>query len=234
MNHNDLMSFCKNIYSDEQYLRRVYKESLLDIFKDDSGLFLIRLKKGNQEIIVIRGTHLTDRQDVASDITMWRKKLPKQYYRAEQYILKLDIKKSNIIFTGHSLGGSIAQCLGTKYGNETVTFSAYGTAEFCQKKYENNITNYGMETDGIFMSKIWAQIGKTYIIPVSNTPDKFIINNKINYHLLKQKWTRISNGWQNHSLQDYNSLSSGILFDKNKLFQVHEILEYYINKCYKD
>lgn len=232
MNHNDLMSFCKNIYSDEQYLRRVYRESLLDIFKDDSGLFLIRVKKDNQEIIVIRGTERSDKQDLASDNAMRKKKLPKQYYRAEQYILKLGIKKSNLILTGHSLGGSIAQCLGTKYGNEAVSFSAFGTAEFCEKKYENNITNYGMETDGIFMSKIWAQIGKTYIIP-SNEP-KFIFNGKINYNLLKKKLNRISDIFKGHLLEEYNSLSSGILFDKNKLFQVHEILEYYINKCYKD
>ena len=43
----------------------------------------------------------------------------------EKYIIFI-YPNANIILTGHSYGGRIAQALGAETGAETVTFSAYG------------------------------------------------------------------------------------------------------------
>ncbi len=93
---------------------------------------------------------------------------PSQIISAMNYYKEINknFKNFNIIFTGHSLGGSIAQILGSQYGNKTYTFSAYGTANLLKHQIKNyeNIVNIGNRQDPVFISNIQNQIGKTYII----------------------------------------------------------------------
>lgn len=76
--------------------------------------------------------------------------LPHQMQDAENAYIKTirEYGKDNVILTGHSLGGSEAQILGTKYGVEV--------------NYTDNITNYGNAQDGIFIKNIDNQIKKNY------------------------------------------------------------------------
>ena len=45
----------------------------------------------------------------------------------------------NIILTGHSLGGALAQMIGAVTGAETVTFNAYGIKDKFIRKSKNDI-----------------------------------------------------------------------------------------------
>ena len=74
-----------------------------------------------------------------------------------------------IEFTGHSLGGAIAQLMGAKYGNKTVTFNAPGMLNLLEQidcsitSTYNNITNYSVLND--YVGNFQAHVGYTYYIP---------------------------------------------------------------------
>ena len=75
------------------------------------------------------------------------------------------IKK--LFFTGHSLGGSLAQLMSNKTGHETVTFNAYGVRDILQGNVRDNlenIRNYGNINDTVFNNNIDNQLGGTYVI----------------------------------------------------------------------
>ena len=83
----------------------------------------------------------------------------------------------DITITGHSLGGAIAQLLGAKYGNKTVTFNVPGMLNMldqigCSTTAEySNITNYAVLND--YVGNFRAHVGDTYYIPpipVENEP----------------------------------------------------------------
>jgi len=70
----------------------------------------------------------------------------------------IDIKNSELIFTGHSLGGLLASYLGIKYNKLTVTFESPGDmhyfllSDIINKDLNyNNIYHYGHNADPIFM-----------------------------------------------------------------------------------
>lgn len=111
---------------------------------------------------------------------------------------------ANIILTGHSLGGSIAQALGAETGAETVTFSAYGIANTYSPtfKYTNNITNYGNAQDGVFVSNIDNHIGKTIILN-SNAQQEDKFNTGLH------KFNK-----DPHYIQNLGDLSKGIEYKK--------------------
>ena len=61
--------------------------------------------------------------------------------------------------------------MGAKYGNETVTFNAFGVSKRKLKgNYDDLVTNYRDPHDPI--SKMHANVGKTYITP--STQNKFM------------------------------------------------------------
>lgn len=70
----------------------------------------------------------------------------------------IDINNSELIFTGHSLGGVLASYLGIKYNKLTVTFESPGDmhyfllSDIINKNFDyNNIYHYGHNADPIFM-----------------------------------------------------------------------------------
>lgn len=122
---------------------------------------------------------------------MGLKKLPSQFYDAENFYfdvqnrLRDKVKDYTFKFTGHSLGGSLAQLIGAKHGNETVTFNAYGieNIENIDVNFSNNIVNYGNNNDLIY--NLGEHVGKTINIATDKKP---IINTKYRlkkYHLIE-------------------------------------------------
>ena len=111
---------------------------------------------------------------------------------------------ANIILTGHSLGGSIAQALGAETGAETVTFSAFGIGNTYSPtfKYHENITNYGNAQDGIFVSNIDYQIGKTVIL---NSNAREGDNFETGIHKFNKS---------PHLIQNFGDLSQGVEYKK--------------------
>lgn len=142
-----------------------------DTYNTKSGVNICLFDIGNDEtLFAIRGTQVEFTQelkrDLTADIVMYLAKVPNQYKHAEIYFEQIKHKYKNIIFTGYSLGGSIAQMLGGKFGNETICFEPIGTRGLQTPQYENNIINFGNTMDMFFNSKLKNQVGLLYIMPI--------------------------------------------------------------------
>ena len=126
-------------------------------------------KKG-KVVIAIRGTDEVVNDLIKEDIGhLAMKKLPNQYVDAQKFYekVKKDFPKQEILFTGHSLGGSLAQLMSNKTGHETVTFNAYGVRDILQGNVRDdleNIRNYGNIDDSTYNLNLNNQLGNTYII----------------------------------------------------------------------
>ena len=139
-----------------------------DEHKSNNGFYGEAFYKNGIILIALRGTNISELGDIASDRSMTTKHVPSQYVDAQKFYKQIASKFSNekIVFTGHSLGGSLAQLMGAEMGSETVTFNAYGIGDLIQKdnvKGTNN-RNYGNIDDTVFNANLKNQFGKTYII----------------------------------------------------------------------
>ena len=135
--------------------------------------------KNGKVVIAMRGTELNDVGDILTDGNMYiGKNLPNQYVDAQKFYekVKKDFPNQEIVFTGHSLGGSLAQLMSNKTGHDTVTFNAYGVADLLQGNINDNlnIRNYGNINDTVFNANIDNQLGKTYMISNDNKNVNFI------------------------------------------------------------
>lgn len=169
----------------------VYKDNKNSIPKDwfrfserdneSTGFHAETFYKKGTVVISIRGTDLTSSQDLSNDFGMWKNhKIPSQYVDAINYYNEIQkmFPRSKIVFTGHSLGGSLAQLMGNLTGNETVTFNAYGVGNLLNGNinYENskNIRNYGNINDLVFMMNFDNQLGHTQVINSSFDDDFYL------------------------------------------------------------
>jgi hypothetical protein len=171
--HNELKQLSGYVYRNNQFEK---PKSWIEVGKTESkitGFYAETFARGNDVVISFRGTDMKDKYDISkrdavSDAMMGAKMLPGQIVNAQKYYeqVQKQFPNSKIMFTGHSLGGSLAQILGSRYGNEVVTFNAYGTGDLAsyQVKYIDNITNYGNANDPFFIASINNQIGKTYVM----------------------------------------------------------------------
>ena len=154
-----------------------------DRYEDKNGFYGEAFYNKNTIAIVFRGSN--DTKDWISNIEMGAKQLPWQYWTAQSFYNKINAEfpNSEIVFTGHSLGGSLAQILGNETGNETVTFNAYGTGNIININPNNleNIRNYGHGRDVVFKSNFLNHIGNIYIL--NNEVGK--IPNDLKYHFLQ-------------------------------------------------
>ncbi len=135
--------------------------------------------KDGKVVIAMRGTEKEDKKDWQNDINMGMKKIPNQYVDAQKFYekVKKDFPDQEIIFTGHSLGGSLAQLMSNKTGHETVTFNAYGVRDILQGNVRDNlenIRNYGNVDDSTFNLNLRNQLGKTYVIGYGSKDSEYI------------------------------------------------------------
>ena len=104
------------------------------------------ITNGNNIIIAYAGTN-SFIDFVHSDLAMGLKQLPIQNKEAIRLYEKIrqQYPHAQIILTGHSLGGSLAQIVGAVFDVETVTFNAYGTKNLINTNmtvHPDKITNY--------------------------------------------------------------------------------------------
>ena len=178
-----------------------------------TGLYVSTFIKNDNIVISFRGTDKNSKRDILNDIIMASNMLPPQIISAQKYYDKIKNKfpDKEIILTGHSLGGSLAQIIGSQTGDKTVTFSAYGTGSFVnsQIKTDKNITNYGNIEDPIFTANIKNQIGKTMIIS-----DNFPNNSKCQ---ISKGLNNIKYNPEKHYLENIGNLNKGVEYKGQKL-----------------
>lgn len=169
----------------------VYKDNKNSIPKDwvrfserdneSTGFHAETFYKKGTVVISMRGTDPFSYQDIIlNDMAMSTNNLPIQYVDAINYYNEIQkmFPRSKIVFTGHSLGGSLAQLMGNLTGNEAVTFNAYGVGNLLNGNinYENskNIRNYGNINDLVFMMNFDNQLGHTQVINSSFDDDFYL------------------------------------------------------------
>lgn len=152
--------------------------------KDDisTGFHAETFYKKGTVVISFRGTDDYKDLFVNDLLQMGTNNLPIQYVDAINYYNEIQkmFPRSKIVFTGHSLGGSLAQLMGNLTGNETVTFNAYGVGNLLNGNinYENskNIRNYGNINDFTFCRNLRNQVGETYVNVSRHGSDEYITN----------------------------------------------------------
>ena len=198
--HNDCKILSQRVYP-ENRLEATNGWSHKGTYSNNrTGFYSEIYTKDNKAILVIRGTELHSgsnetSKDVLSDLQMGLGYLPHQMQDAENAYIKTirEYGKDNVILTGHSLGGSEVQILGTKYGVEV--------------NYTDNITNYGNAQDGIFIKNIDNQIGKTMVLNSNaKTGDNFEKGYK--YH-----------GMEPHNIENLGDLSKAVEYKKEAFEQ---------------
>ena len=122
---------------------------------------------------------------IGDDMALYRDKTPSQYQDALDFysiiktynsaITNSKFDTTDISFTGHSLGGAIAQLMGATTFLQTVTFNGPGIqncvpADFyiqLMNKFGNqsfnNITDYSIAND--FIGNLGIDLGKSYLLP---------------------------------------------------------------------
>ena len=168
--HEELKKLCIYSYKKGGKLPDGYVELFPNT--GDNGFFATVVKKGNNVIIIYRGTD--DSKDLVQDIKMWKfHKLPEQlndaislYDEVSKYCKNNGYKLS---VTGHSLGGSLAAIVSA--GIEAVTFNPYGVKNLLDPNIKYNtdkVTNYCCENDIITIMNAENHIGKCYTVKPKN------------------------------------------------------------------
>ena len=156
-----------------------------DEYESNNGFHGEIFYKNNTVVISFRGTESKDKGDIKNDGQIAFNNLPSQYVDAHNIYLKTksNFPNKKIVFTGHSLGGSLAQLMGAETGNEAVTFNAYGVGDLIQKDNikSTNIRNYGNVDDTVFNLNLRNQLGENYIIGYSKDSEYITKSSTGNY-----------------------------------------------------
>lgn len=172
-----------------------------------TGLYLKVFSKDNTVMIVIKGTEQTV-TDWTSNIEMANGKLPTQLADLYEYYTQNDelqkfIAGKNVIWTGNSLGGSLAQAMAAINYEQAITYNAYGTLPWLPdaayklnehllsdnpETYKNTIINYITQTD--LVGNAGSHYGQNLYIPgpdglikfLSDTGYKFIDMSDVIYY----------------------------------------------------
>lgn len=165
--------------SDHVYKRNINSPTngwkILKVQDSTSGFRGLAYQKGNNIVISFAGTNPSSWQDWESNVHMGAAFKPPQLNDAQKFYnsIKGTYQTQNITFTGHSLGGSLAQLMSAETGKPAVTFGAYGTGDILFYNYGItdisglNITNYGNLNDIVFADKLLRQPGRTFVVNAS-------------------------------------------------------------------
>lgn len=99
--------------------------NVIKVDSDNSGFGAIAIQVDDKIIVAFRGTDsLGDVIDDAGLVMNNPVLISKQYDSALRFVNQINTNNKKINFTGHSLGGSIAQYAGIVYDKKTVTYNA--------------------------------------------------------------------------------------------------------------
>lgn len=135
-------------------------------------------------VIAVRGTEpFAFDGDIPTNIRMFvstlADMLPSAFVQALQFIEPLmetyGLNSSNTSIVGHSMGGSIAQYLGSVKGFETLTYNAYGVGDMnmVPDSSGENITNYITMHDFVSPLPGSQMVGTTYMLQDEDLTDVF-------------------------------------------------------------
>ena len=164
---------------------------LLDYTSTPSGFQAAAFQSPSGEIVFsFKGTDAGNGSEFSKDIanadeqifTGSSKGLPAQFVDAEKFVMSIlrsnpDVKCS---FTGHSLGGAIAQYMTYRTIYKSVTFNAPGIGEVIESAtgdkvdyefYKDIATNYANESDIVGNYRDYARIGRNILISSSVNPE---------------------------------------------------------------
>ena len=164
---------------------------LLDYTSTPSGFQAAAFQSPSGEIVFsFKGTDAGNGSEFSKDIanadeqifTGSSKGLPAQFVDAENFVMPIlrsnpDVKCS---FTGHSLGGAIAQYMTYRTIYKSVTFNAPGIGEVIESTtgdkidyefYKDIATNYANESDIVGNYRDYARIGRNILISSSVNPE---------------------------------------------------------------
>ena len=172
--HKELQELSKYVYKERDSKLPIGWLSIKPYENKDTGFYAEAFYKNDKVVIAIRGTDMErgnfeKAKDISADSCLAiTRHIPAQYADAEKFYseIKKTFPNQEIMFTGHSLGGSLSQILGSQFGEKAVTFNAFGVGDTYSPKfkYTKNIINYGNPKDIVFTSNIDNQLGKTYMI----------------------------------------------------------------------
>ena len=217
--HEDLKELSIYVYNDGQ---GTMPEGW-DIVKVDTnkktGYYAEVYKKGKEVAIIYRGTDVDiykgikeTTRDFGNDLRMGGMLEPKQTADAKGTFqaIKQEYPSSNIVLSGHSLGGSLAQLVSAETGTKAVTFNAFGTGKILsQKGYSQadqrllNITNYGHHKDPVFMGNKDYQPGISYV-----TDTNLDTSNNYTYKQEKTKLSEIKDKLPHNNPHDIKNMGN--------------------------
>lgn len=162
----------------------------VDYFQDIEvqGLYFEIFSQNDTIMFVIRGTELSDSSDLNTDLQMFTGNVPDQLKVLDQLynssIIQNILQDKRVIFTGNSMGKSLADAMAVLHDKESIGNNGYGIQPWIQKAaielgygyvsdnpdtYNNTIINYITDTDVV--GNAGTNLGKNYYIP---GPDNFV------------------------------------------------------------
>jgi len=189
------------------------------ISNDKDGYFgaIFQDNDGNK-IIASRGTEITDKKDLKSDIQIGLNVLPTELNSAINFVQQATSSNkisnpSQILQIGHSLGGALAEFLSIKFNSKANVFNAPGIKELIsnfEKKFNikvgidnlKNTINSVNSTEDV-VSKVGTQVGTIYELKYSN-----ITENSLLFNLLKRGAGVISIGVDLYALYQEHSIDN--------------------------
>ena len=171
----DLMRACELSYKNDKSQKKIDGLHYYNNFENKKTGFYADVYYNDDNIVfVFRGTEISSPRDVMADIALKKGNMPAQFYDGIKLYDRLQdspvFRGKTAIATGHSLGGSITDYIGTQRGDRAVAFSPYGIGDIVKNpRFTDNITNYGNPRDPVFMENYENQIGNNkYVFNSSN------------------------------------------------------------------
>lgn len=213
---NEMKALAQGVYKGNE--KSIPKDWIKITEKDNkkTGFHAEAFFKNGKIAISIRGTDEKYNDLLKEDILhLGLKRIPSQYVDTQDFYkeIKKDFPNKEIVFIGHSLGGSLAQLMGNKTGCETVTFNAYGVADILDGNIirdNNNIRNYGNSLDKVFNENINNHLGKIYKID-NNVHNEYLTSE---YTYKSNKKTYLS---KNHKIETMGNLEDAVVYKPNRL-----------------